>query len=81
MKAADEDAVTWQVIPVNAKTPDGKSLTVESFLTSKLGVSAGKRLYKELVSAAKDATKGHRGAPAIDLTGKGGEFISVQELK
>lgn len=81
MTAANDNSSTWRVIPVNSKTDGGKNLTVESFLTAKLGLSTGKRLYKELVAAAKEATKSITGSPAIDLTGKGGAFISAQELK
>jgi hypothetical protein len=69
-----------QIAYVDAKNAAGKPLTLESFLTAKLGVSAGRRLYKELVTAAKDATSSCPGAAAIDLNSKSGEFISVQEL-
>lgn len=82
MKAKQEDAAPgiWQITYVDAKTAAGKPLTLESFLTVKLGMSAGRRLYKELVAAAKDATNACSGLVAIDLNSKSGEFISGQEL-
>lgn len=80
MNAENKDLVIWQITAVDAKTTAGKPLTVESFLTAKLGHSAGRRLYKELLTAAKDAVSGFAGAPAIDLTSKNGEFVSVQHL-
>jgi hypothetical protein len=78
--SADE-ILPVQHCPIDAKSPDGKILTLEFFLTTKLGVSAGKRLFKELVTTVKDAGKSSAGSFAIDLSHKGGQFISVRELK
>lgn len=55
-----------------------KPANLEEFLIGKLGNSAGRSLYKDLVSAVKDCSKSQLGDPAIDLTTKRGNFVVLQ---
>lgn len=75
-----KEEITWAIQRLATSQDAGKATTVESFLVSKLGVSAGKRLYKELLTLAKDMTKSVVGSPAINLTAKGGEFVAAKEI-
>jgi hypothetical protein len=75
-----EEEIVWGVSKLDSAQIAGKPITVESFLVSKLGVSAGKRLFKELLTIGKDLTKSVTGKPVINLTAKGGEFVSVEEI-
>lgn len=75
----EKDAEIWQVQVIEAKNAAGKPITVEAFLVAKLGNSAGKRLFKELVAAAKDAITAASGNPAVLLSSKGGAFVNLSE--
>jgi len=55
----------------------GKTFTVEALLIAKLGTTVGTRFYKELISAAREATKQSNGFPAILLDVPGGEFAAL----
>jgi hypothetical protein len=55
----------------------GIPATVEAFLISRLGTTAGARFYKELLTVAKDAAKQADGFPAILLDVPGGEFATL----
>lgn len=76
MKTKEKDSATYtvQVVDKVANAP----ASLEDFLIRKLGNSAGKSLYKELVTAAKDATKTHTGSLAIDLETKRGGFVLLR---
>jgi hypothetical protein len=74
-----QDAEVWQIQVIDAKSAAGKPITVEAFLIAKLGNSAGKSLFKELVAAAKDAITSASGNPAILLSSKGGAFVNLSE--
>jgi len=77
---SNEDEVTWKINDVVVKNETGKAIMLESFLTAKLGVSAGKRLYKELVTAVTAAVQSPGGFAAVDLSVKNGQFISLHEI-
>lgn len=69
---------TPPVATVNfAKHANGKPVTVEAFFTAKLGVNIGKRLYKELVAFAEDATQSIPGEAAAVFDEKHGRIIAI----
>ena len=75
-----EEEVTWAIEQLTAAQDSGKAMTVEKFLVSKLGGSAGKRLFKELLAVSKELTKSVAGNPVINLNAKGGEFVAAREI-
>jgi hypothetical protein len=77
---SDEKAAVWTINDVTVKNEAGKAIMLEGFLTAKLGVSAGKRLYKELVTAVTAAVQSPGGFAAVDLSVKNGQFISLHEV-
>lgn len=77
---SDEKAAVWTINDVVVKNEAGKAIMLEGFLTAKLGVSAGKRLYKELVTAVTAAVQSPGGFAAVDLSVKNGQFISLHEV-
>lgn len=54
-------------------------VTLEEFLTRKLGASTGKKLYKELAAAVKDCVNS-AGNPAIDLSVRRGAFVALRAI-
>ena len=60
-----------------AKHSNGKPVTLEGFFTAKLGVNIGKRLYKELVAFAEDATSSIPGDAAVVFDEKHGRIIAI----
>lgn len=79
MKTTEKDSVTYTVQAVEKAANVPTSL--EDFLVRKLGNSAGKNLYKELLTAAKDAVKTHTGSLAIDLDAKRGPFVVLRAAR
>jgi len=78
----DGEKTEKELYVINAAVKSaGKPATVEAFLITKLGFSAGARFYKELVTAAKEATKQTTGFPAILLDVPGGEFAAIASSK
>jgi hypothetical protein len=75
-----QDAEVWQIQVIDAKSAVGKPITVEAFLIGKLGNSAGKSLFKEMVAAAKDAITSASCNPAVLLSSKGGAFVNLSEV-
>lgn len=73
-KSTEEETYTVRAIE---KTPNAV-VNLEEFLVRKLGSSAGRSLYKDLVSTVKDATKSYAGSPAIDLDTKRGVFVVLR---
>jgi hypothetical protein len=76
--ANDKDVISWQVNEIVGAT--GKPETVEAFLIAKLGNSAGRRTYKELVAFAKEKMRATAGDPAVLLGVKGGQIVGIQEI-
>jgi len=67
------EEVIWEIVDSAAGEKISAFDSLESFFMSKLGFSAGKNLYKELlraVSADKDT--------AVDLTTKRGKFVKYR---
>lgn len=56
---------------------NGKTVTIESFFITKLGVNIGKRLYEELAEFVKDATQSIPGEPAVVFDDKHGRVLSL----
>jgi hypothetical protein len=70
-----EDTVVWETTLIEGKLANNKQLSLEAFFTTKLGVSAGKRLYKELVATVAEFAPG---PVAVDLAAKHGPFVSYR---
>lgn len=74
-ESTDTDTYSVQTVAKAGDSP----VNLEAFLLSKLGQSAGKRLYKELATAVKDVTGDHQGSPAILIGTKRGDFAVLTD--
>lgn len=72
-KEAVDEIETYTITPVG-KNGDAPT-NLEEFFIRKLGSSTGKKLYKELVAAAKDCPRSCSGALAINLDTRRGAFV------
>lgn len=73
--SSEEDSVIWTTQLIEGKLANNKQLSLEAFFTTKLGVSAGKRLYKELLATVAEFAPG---PIAVDLATKHGLFVSYR---
>ena len=62
-----------------AKTKNGNNVSVQAFFTSKLGTTAGERMFKEFVNFVNETTQSLPGSPGVLLDTKAGRVISVVE--
>jgi hypothetical protein len=76
--ANDKEASSWQINEVVGT--GGKPETIEAFFIERLGNSAGRRTYKELVAFAKEKIKTTAGDPAVLLGAKGGHIVGIREI-
>ena len=70
-----EAAVVWQIAPLEIKLQGGKLFSLETFFTTKMGGTAGKRLYKELATAVAEFSSE---PVAVDLDSKHGTFVTYR---
>lgn len=71
----DAEMLIWQIEAVqeNKKTP--VPLSLESFFMAKMGRSAGKQLYKDLLISVSQLGSG---PVAVDLAEKHGPFVTYR---
>lgn len=75
MSECETDAVVWEISSPEVETKNSGPLSLESFFTSKLGFSAGKNLYKELMRVVANHSN-----TAIDLGQPRGPFVNYRSL-
>lgn len=76
--ANDKEALSCEVHEVIGT--GGKPETIEAFFIERLGNSAGRRTFKELVAFAKEKAKTTVGDPAVLLGAKGGRIVGIREV-
>lgn len=75
MSDNDEDAVVWEISDVAADPKNMAAASLESFFMAKLGVNAGKNLYKELLRVIDNPA-----TIAVDLGQPRGPFVNYRSV-
>lgn len=75
MNKQETDAVVWEILNLEPASKNSGPVSLESFFTSKLGFSAGKNLYKELLRVVANHAN-----TAIDLGQPRGPFVNYRSL-
>lgn len=71
----EDDKVIWQIWAIDADKKITVPLSLESFFRAKMGVSAGRQLYKDLLASVSQLG---RGTVAVDLAEKHGPFVEYR---
>jgi hypothetical protein len=75
MSDSENDAVVWEISAPAGDKKSHDSVSLESFFMAKLGVNAGKNLYKELMRVVTDSA-----TTAVDLGSPCGQFVNYRRL-
>lgn len=75
MSDNDEETVVWEISAAVVDPKNVSTVSLESFFMAKLGVNAGKNLYKELLRVLDKHAN-----TAVDLGQPRGPFVNYRSL-